>query len=156
MELNSACRKSEQAGPVVLSISFEMLSKPVALPMVKDFRPSFICVAVMGDSLSREVCADVGGFSWNYWEQENCGSAWSSLSLYRFLKNVVSSSICTCWSGSSHLALDLRSLIMAHHSWGDFVSEDCSFPWSICLYRLALLWRRRLYMVDFARICWPM
>ena len=133
MELNSACRKSEQAGPAVLSISFEMLSKPVALPMARDFRPSFISVMVMGDSLSREVCVGVGGFSWKYWEHENCGSVWSSLSLYRFLKNVVSSSICTCWSGSSHLALDLRSLRMAHHSWGDFVSEDCSFPWSICL-----------------------
>ena len=29
-------------------------------------------------------------------------------------------------------------------------------PWSICLYLLALLRRSRLYIVVFARICWPM
>ena len=63
-------------------------------------------------------------FSLKYWEHENCGSVGLLLSLYRFLKNVVSSSICTCWSRSSHLVLDLRSLRMAHHSWGDFVLED--------------------------------
>ena len=59
MELKSLCKKSEQDGPAILSISFEMLSKPVALPMDRDFRPSFISVVVMGVSLSREVCASV-------------------------------------------------------------------------------------------------
>ena len=35
MELKSLCMKSEQNGPAILSISFEMLSSLVALPVDK-------------------------------------------------------------------------------------------------------------------------
>ena len=44
---------------------------------------------------------------------------------------------------------------MAHHSWGDLLSAECSLSWSICLYLLALLQRSLLYMVVLALICWP-
>ena len=74
-----------------------------------------ISVVVMGASLSWEVWASVGGLSLKYWEYESCDSGGLSsgdFSLYRSLKKVVRSSM----SGSSHLALDLRSLRMAHHS----------------------------------------
>ena len=62
MELKSSCRKSEQVGPAIFSISFEMLSKPVALPMARDIRPSFISVVVMGVSLSRGFVQVLVGF----------------------------------------------------------------------------------------------
>ena len=95
-----------------------MLSSPVALPVESARMLVLISAWVMGVSQSSEVWVGVGGFSLKYWEHENWvswGLSLESLSLYRFWKNVVSSSRLTCWSGSSHLAFDLRSLRMAHH-----------------------------------------
>ena len=51
---------------------------------------------------------------------------------------MVRSSSLTCWSGSSHWALCLRSRSRFHHSLGDLLVVECILPCSICLNLLAL------------------
>ena len=51
----------------------------------------------------------------------------NSVKLYHklvFWKKFVKSSMDACWSGSSHLALDRRSLKRSHHSCGDLFAES--------------------------------
>ena len=69
---------------------------------------------------------------WSAHEKARFGFVWDSVrrlgSFYRFLKKVVKSSSLTYWSGSSHLALDLRSWIRFHHSVGDLLVVKCILP----------------------------
>ena len=54
--------KSEQDWPAAFSISFEMLSSPVALPVESEWMLAFISVVEMGVSQSRVVWVDIEGF----------------------------------------------------------------------------------------------
>ena len=74
MVLKSWWKKLRQGGPAIFSISLEMLSSPVALPVETVESAQMlvlISVWVMGFSQSSEVWVGVGGFSLKYWEHEN-------------------------------------------------------------------------------------
>ena len=148
--LNRFVRKVRQLEPVHFSISFEMWSRPVALPLVSFLRWESISVGVMSSSMGRLHVSGEGGLvlKWSVHENARCGLDWESDrrlgSLYRVRKKVVRSSSLTYWSGSSHLAFDLRSRSKFHHSVGDLLVVECILPCSICLNLLALdlRWRR--------------
>ena len=147
--MNRFVRKVRHLGPAHFSISFEMWSRPVALPLVSFLRWERISVGVISSSMGRlHVSAD-GGLVLKRSAHENARFAldWESVSrvgsLYRVRKKVVRSSSLTYWSGSSHLAFDLRSRSKFHHSVGDLLVVECILPCSICLNLLALDLRRR-------------
>ena len=78
-----------------LSISLEMWSRPVALPLVSFLRSERISVGVMSSSMGRLQVSAGGGLvlKWSAYENARFGLDWESVSrvgsLYRVRKKVV-------------------------------------------------------------------